>query len=148
MTETTGSTTIDIAASPDAVYGLLTDLDRVGELSPECFKAQWQDGATSAAVGAKFVGHNKAGNNEWQASCEVVAATPGKEWAFKVPADDGRDTVWRYEIAATDSGCTVTESFDAPILADERFQKMNRHEMLLGNISGTLRNLKAVAEAS
>jgi hypothetical protein len=79
--------------------------------------------------------------------CVVVTADPGKEWAFEVPADDGRGTTWRYEIDSTDTGCRVTESFDSPMLDGEFFQKINRHKLLLENIDRTLLNLKAVAEA-
>jgi len=147
MVATTGSTSIDIDASADAVYALLTDLTRISELSPECYKAEWEDGADGPAVGAKFRGWNRNGGMEWDAGCVVVAADPGKEWAFEVPSDDGRNTVWRYELTATDSGCTVTESFDAPILDGEFFQKMNRHDLLVDNIAKSLENLKAVAEA-
>ena len=146
MAETTGSATIEIEASPDAVYALLTDLSRIGEVSPECYKAEWEGGATGPAAGAAFRGYNRSGDNQWDAGCVVVAADMGKEWAFKVPADDGRDTLWRYQIEATHSGCTVTESFDSPILADEYFVKVRRHEVLLANISGTLANLKNAAE--
>ena len=147
MAETTGSTSIEINASPQEVYALLTDLTRISEVSPECYKAEWEGGATGPEVGAAFRGYNEAGPNKWDAGCVVVTADPGKEWAFKVPADDGRDTLWSYQMEASDSGCTVTESFDAPILADEYFVKMGRHEMLLANISGTLTNLKHAAEA-
>lgn len=147
MVETTGSTSIDIAAAPAAVYEILTDLGRVSEYSPECYKSEWEDGATGAAVGAKFRGYNQVGDRKWDAGCEVVAAEPGREWAFEVPAQDGRRTLWRYEIEATAEGCRVTESFDSPILDMEMFQQMNRHSGLLANISQSLQNLKAVAEA-
>ena len=50
------------------------------------------------------------------------------------------------EIEATDEGCRVTESFDSPILDQEFFQKMNRHSLLVNNITQSLENLKAVAE--
>lgn len=144
--ETTGSATIDIAASPDVVWGLLTDLTRISELSPECYKAEWEDGSTGPEAGATFHGYNELGDNKWDVGCVVVGAEPGREWAFKIPSDDGRDTVWRYEIEKTDSGCAVTESFDSPILDAEHFQKMNRHELLMKNIARTLENLKNVAE--
>lgn len=147
MAETTGSATIEIDASPSAVYAVLTDLSRISEVSPECYKAEWEDGATGPEVGAAFRGYNKAGDNNWDAGCIVVAADPGKSWAFKVPADDGRDTVWRYDIDETPDGCRVTESFDSPILGDEYFVKMGRHEMLLTNIANTLANLKKAAES-
>lgn len=147
MIETTGTTSIDIDASPEAVYALLTDLSRQGELSPECYKAEWEDGATGPVVGAKFRGYNQAGEMKWDAGAVVVTADPGKEWAFEVPSDDGRNTTWRYEIEATDSGCRVSESFDAPILDGDFFQKMGRHDLLLANIAKSLEKLKAAAEA-
>ena len=147
MVETAGSTSIDIAAAPDAIYTLLTDLSRISELSPECYKAEWEGDATGPAVGATFRGYNRLRGNEWDVACVVVAADPGKEWAFEVPSDDGPGTVWRYTIEQSGSGSQVTESFDSPILGAEHFQKMGRHEMLLTNIAQTLENLKTVAEA-
>lgn len=147
MIETTGSTSIDIDATPEAVYAVLTDLSRISELSPECYKAEWEGDAAAATVGAEFRGYNRNGKNEWDAGCVVVAADPGKEWAFEVPAPDGRNTLWRYVIEADGSGSRVTESFDAPILDGEFFQKVNRHDLLLANIAKTLENLKAAAEA-
>lgn len=147
MVETTGNATVEIDASPDAVYAILTDLERISELSPECYKAVWEGGATGPAVGAAFRGYNRNVNYEWDAGCVVVAAEPGKEWAFEVPSDDGRSTTWRYVIEPNGSGSRVTESFDSPILDGEFFQKMNRHGLLLENITTTLDNLKIVAEA-
>jgi|TARA_B110000438_G_C15515374_1_gene521757 hypothetical protein len=147
MVETAGATSIDIEASPEIVYAILTDLTRISELSPECYKAEWENSSTGAAVGAKFRGYNQNGNHKWDQGCVVVAADPGKEWAFDVPSDDGRATTWRYEMEPTDNGCRVTESFDSPILDGEFFQKVNRHKILLENIDRTLSNLKAAAEA-
>ncbi len=147
MVETTGNASIEIAASAEHVWGVLTDLSRISELSPECYKAEWKDGSTGPEVGAKFHGYNEAGGNKWDVGCEVVAAEPGKEWAFKIAAPDGRDTVWRYQLEQAGAGCKVTESFDSPILDQEHFQKMNRHDLLIKNINKTLSNLKQVAEA-
>lgn len=147
MVETAGDTSINIEATPEAVYAILTDLTRISELSPECYKAEWEGGATEAVAGAKFRGYNDNGGHKWDAGCVVVVADPGREWAFEVPGDDGRSTIWRYQIEATESGCQVTESFDSPILDGEFFQKINRHQLLLDNIAQSLANLKAVAEA-
>ncbi|MGH1491276.1 MAG: SRPBCC family protein [Acidimicrobiales bacterium] len=147
MVETAGTASIEIEASAESVYALLTDLSRISELSPECYKAEWEGEVSGPTPGAKFRGYNRNGGREWDVGCVVVAADPGKEWTFEVPADDGRNTVWRYEIEPTASGCRVTESFDSPILDGEFFQKMNRHDLLLKNIAKTLDNLKAVAEA-
>ena len=148
MIETTGSASIEIDASPDAVYAVLSDLSRISELSPECYKAEWEDGATGPEVGAKFRGYNRNGAMEWDAGCVLVTANPGREWTFEVPADDGRKTTWRYFIEQRGAASLVTESFDAPILDGEFFQKMNRHDLLLANIATTLENLKAAAESA
>jgi hypothetical protein len=147
MVETAGTTSIEIEVNVETVYAILTDLTRISELSPECYKAEWEGESTGPAVGAKFRGYNQNGDQKWDMGCVVVTADPGKEWAFEVPADDGRGTTWRYEIDSTDTGCRVTESFDSPILDGEFFQKINRHKLLLENIDRTLLNLKAVAEA-
>jgi len=56
----TGTATIEIKASPQAVWGALTDVTRMGEWSPECTGARWIPDATGPAKGAKFEGDNEA----------------------------------------------------------------------------------------
>ena len=63
MVETTGATSIDIRVSPDAVYAILTDLTRISELSPECYKAEWEGDSAGPAVGATFRGYNQYGED-------------------------------------------------------------------------------------
>jgi len=55
------SVTRDIAASPEAVWALVTDLERMGEWSPENQGGNWVAPATEAAVGAIFKGSNSHG---------------------------------------------------------------------------------------
>ena len=45
MVETTGNTSIEINATPEAVYAILPDLTRISDLSPECYKAEWEGAA-------------------------------------------------------------------------------------------------------
>jgi len=113
----------------------------VGDLEEFDF-ANVQIGLFSAGASVSARHAPRAGD----AGCVVVAAEPGREWAFEVPAQDGRRTLWRYEIEPNDVGCRVTESFDSPILDQEFVQKMNRHSLLVNNIAKSLENLKAVAE--
>ena len=51
---------LTINATAELVYGLVADLPRMGEWSPECERVTWRGGATRAAEGAQFIGHNKA----------------------------------------------------------------------------------------
>jgi hypothetical protein len=87
---------------------------RIGRYSPETFEAEWIDGATGPAVGAKFRGHvkrNEKGPVYWT-TCTVSDCEPGKTFAFGVGnKPDAPLNVWRYDIVAAGDGCDVTESF-------------------------------------
>jgi len=144
------SASIEIAASPEVVWGLVADVTRMGEWSPECVRAEWEDGATGPVAGAHFHGYNKAGDFEWDAPCIVTDCEPGKVFAFQVPRnDDNHPTIWRFELAPSGDGTTLTESFDAPRInvpgMPSNFE--GRFEMLDRGINETIANIKAAAEA-
>ncbi len=105
---TTGEAQVFIDAPPDLVYGVVTDVTRMGEWSPETVKCVWLDGATSPAVGAKFKGTNKRGWVSWSTKPTVVVADPGREFSFDV----GNDTKWTYRFAAEGTGTRLTETFE------------------------------------
>ncbi len=147
-TLTTGTSTISIDATAADVWAVLSDLGRIGDISPECFKAEWEPGVTEPARGAPFRGYNRMGDFEWDTACMVVAAAPELEWSIAVTAPEGPATIWRYLLSPTDKGCEVTETFDSPALLTEYFQRMSppRDGQLRENISQTLTNLKVVVE--
>ena len=106
--------TVHVAASPERVWELVSDVTRIGRYSPETFEAEWIDGATGPAVGAKFRGHvkrNEKGPVYWT-TCTVSVCEPGKAFAFGVGNKPGAPlNVWRYDIVAAGDGSDVTESF-------------------------------------
>jgi uncharacterized protein YndB with AHSA1/START domain len=109
------SVTVRMAAPPEKVWGLVSDVTRIGSYSPETYEAEWIDGATGPAEGAHFRGHVKR-NGWWPVhywtTCTVTACEPGKTFAFGVGAPGKRPlNVWRYDIAPAGDGCDVTESF-------------------------------------
>ena len=110
----TASVSVHVYAPPEVVYGLVSDLPRMGEWSPECVRCEWTGGASAAAVGAKFRGHNRRGARRWSTTGEVVAAEPGQEVAWDVTSILGLPVArWRYRITATaDGGADVVESFE------------------------------------
>ncbi len=108
------SVTVHIDATPDRVWDLVSDVTRIGSYSPETFEAEWLDGATGPAVGARFRGHvkrNGKGPTYWS-PCEVVASEPGKEFAFVVGPERKAINTWRYRLEAAGEGTDVTESFE------------------------------------
>jgi hypothetical protein len=143
------SASIEVDAAPEVVWQLVADITRMGEWSPECWKAHWEGESTAPAVGALFHGYNRAGTYEWDAPCLVTECEPGKVFAFQVPVQGDVVTVWRFEVAASGTGTTLTESFVAPMInvpgAASNFD--GRFEMLDGAIRKTIANIKAAAEA-
>ncbi|MGB8403397.1 MAG: SRPBCC family protein [Mycobacterium sp.] len=100
---------IAIAADPAAVYALITDLQTMASLAEEAHAMQWQKGS-SATPGAVFKGHNRNGTKTWTTTCTVTDAVPSLVFGFKVTSFAVPIAQWRYDIAATEKGCQVTES--------------------------------------
>ena len=44
------SVTVHMSATPDKVWGLVSDVTKTGQFSPETYEAEWLDGATGPAV--------------------------------------------------------------------------------------------------
>ena len=106
--------TVHMSAPPDRIWEAVSDVTRIGKYSPETFEAEWLDGATGPAVGAKFRGHvkrNGKGPIYWT-TCTVIASDPGREFAFGVGPADKPLNVWRYKLEPSGDGTDVTESFD------------------------------------
>jgi uncharacterized protein YndB with AHSA1/START domain len=148
-----GHATIDIATPPQAVYDLIADVTRMGEWSPECYRCEWLDGATTAAPGARFRGYNRRGGYRWERTAIVDVADRGREFAFTTVNDRaGRaETRWQYTLAPSPNGTILTEAFEflwcsvanrAVEMLLPRGRQMNR------GMQETLERIKLAAEAS
>ena len=100
-----------VAASPDQVWALISDLPRMGEWSPENTGGRWIKGATGPAVGARFTGTNANGKRQWKTAVKVTACEPGRAFAFDVTVGAVKVANWAYALEPTDEGCTVTETW-------------------------------------
>lgn len=109
-----GEASIHIAAPPQLVYDLVADVTRIGEWSPECYRCEWLDAATTAAVGARFRGYNRRGGIRWERTAIVQTADPGREFAFSTIDDrTGRhETRWQYTMEPLASGTLLAERFE------------------------------------
>jgi uncharacterized protein YndB with AHSA1/START domain len=110
-----GSVTVHMDAPPERVWDLVSDVTKIGRYSPETFEAEWLDGASGPAVGARFRGHvkrNERGPIYWT-ECSVIACEPDREFAFGVGKPGKAMNTWRYVLEPADGGGTdVTESFE------------------------------------
>ncbi len=105
----------EIAASPGDVYAMLADVTRMGEWSPENHANEWKDGVTEAALGARWVGHNRNGEFEWSTESRVAELVENERFYFDCLAptlNDYHFASWGYDIEPTATGCRVTEHWE------------------------------------
>ena len=108
----TGRVQVHIDAPPERVWALLSDLERMGEWSPECYRVEWEQGATAPAVpGARFRGWNRYGSLRWSVACRVETAVPGAELSFATLVREKKMVTWTYRIVEADGGVDLEESF-------------------------------------
>ena len=145
---------IPIAAEPERLYDLITDVTQMGRWSPECTGGTWLGGATAPAPGARFRGANKHGLMRWWTHCEVTKADRPAAFEFTV-RESGMRWGYRFEPSSDDPGATlVTEYRDhtrgVPAVV-KAFQRSgiigrNREALLVDGMHDTLTRLKAAAE--
>lgn len=135
-----GSATVRIAASAEAIFAVLTNLDELPALSPENQRCELLAGSSEVAVGARFRGYNRSGDYEWHADCEVTSYEPARRFAYVVPPAFEHATEWSYTIEPDGEECVVTESFHALLLA--------LPEIYPGRIEGRRDNLEAACRTT
>lgn len=163
---------IEVRATPQHIYAVVSDLPASGRWSPECQGGEWISG-TPGMVGAVFRGDNvrtadvvswaPVVRGQWQTTAEVVRAAPGRmfAWAMRNSAGERQESVWSYEINAAPGGSLLVHRFrmGAPtegirgITADLDAEATERFftqwtEKLRGDIDLTLARLKTFIEQS
>jgi len=143
--------TIEIAASPQAVYDAVSHLERMGEWSPENTGGRWIKG-DGTSVGDHFEGDNVVGEQSWTAVAEVTRCDPAEAFCFTVGGLEDTVGEWGYHFAPSELGCTVTETWKMTRLPpsfvgapEEHIQ--GRVKMVSDGMASTLANLKASLES-
>lgn len=99
---------IEIAAPVTAVWEVVADLQTPALTSPEFKGADWLDGATGPAVGARFVGRSEhKAIGPWETTSFVIVADQPREFAYAVTDAENPGAVWRYVITPTDHDTVV-----------------------------------------
>ena len=98
-----------VAATPEAVYDLVSDITRTGEWSPVCTACWWDDEAGAGRVGAWFTGHNELPDRTWETRSQVVAAERGREFAWIV---GGAFVRWGFTMEPDGDATRLTETWE------------------------------------
>lgn len=153
------SDSIQISRPPSNVYAIVSDVTRMGELSPVCTSCTWDDDAQAGSEGAWFTGHNAISTITWDTRCKVLTAMPDRNFTFVNYGPEGEAELvrWGFELADEEGGTRVTESWQVlPAYpgfvtagdpnADVASRLDGMAALARDGIRDTLANLKAVAE--
>jgi carbon monoxide dehydrogenase subunit G len=150
---TTVRRSVEVAAPPQRVWELVSDLPGMGAFSPENRGGRWVSG-TGPQVGAVFVGSNGAGRRRWSTRSTVVRSEPGRAFAFDVSGGGLPVARWSYDVEPTAGGCRLTETWEdrrgpllrrtAPLLTGVR----DRTGFTATSIEQTLAAVKQTAEGA
>ena len=142
-----------VAVPPQQLYDLVSDVTRTGEWSPTCAACWWDEGA-GPRVGSWFTGRNVTPERTWETRSQVVAAEPGREFAWLV---GGRLVRWSYLLEPVEGGTRLTEAWEflpeGLALFEERYgddaaaQVAERTRAAHRGIPVTLARIKEIAEA-
>ena len=152
MTEPTASGSIEIAATPDAVFGIISDPLRLTDVAAETVRILHRR-ASVGRVGSRWVGLNRHGWRVWPTTTRVTDAEQGRRFAFEVGMVGIPVSRWQYDIEASGDGVRVTEAmwdrrpdWFGPLTVP--FTGVpDRVPANTDNIARTLAALKATAEA-
>jgi uncharacterized protein YndB with AHSA1/START domain len=101
----------EVAATPEQVWAVVSDLPRMGEWSHENEGGEWIKGAVGPTPGAKFKGSNSNGTKSWTTEATVLDADPNRRFSFLVNVGPIKVAEWSYSIEPTADGCRVVESW-------------------------------------
>jgi hypothetical protein len=154
VTELQRSESISVAVPPDQLYALVSDVTNMGQWSPICKECWWDEG-DGPRVGAWFTGRNVLPERAWETRSQVVAADPGREFAWEVNNGWVR---WGYTFEPEGDGTRLTEHWQFLPAGLEGFKErfgdaaeqeiVTRSEAARTGIPATLAAIKKSAEGS
>lgn len=114
---------VRVAATPDEIYAVVSDMNRSAEWSLECCGGEWVSGEP-ATVGAVFRGENFRADSVvawapvprgvWYTHTEVIAAEPGRTFRWETlnkTSGVKEGSVWGFDIEVADEGCVLVHHY-------------------------------------
>jgi nitroreductase len=152
---------IDIAATPEIVWELVSDINISARFSTEFQGADWVDSG-GPREGASFVGRNERSDvdRKWETTSWVVACEAPKVFAWNVNDRDEPSAQWGFELEKIPGGTRLRQRFilgrrlsatgHAMVNNPEKAAQIlaSRQEHHKGNMMLNLQGIKEIAEAS
>ena len=101
---------IYIEAPPERVWGLVSDIFLMPELSSELREVAWLDGVTGPAVGHRFAGRSAhPAMGEWETVSTVVECDPPRRFAWAVGDPGHPSATWRFTLRPDGAGTLLEQ---------------------------------------
>jgi uncharacterized protein YndB with AHSA1/START domain len=155
----TAEAEVHVDAPPERVWEVVTDIDLPARFSSEFQGADWLDGVTVPAVGARFVGRNRhPAAGEWETTSEIVSCDRPRLFSWAVGGPENASATWRFELTPDGDGTRLRQwmrmgpapsGLNVAIAAmpdkEERIIEVRQAEHE-ANMRATLEGIKALAE--
>jgi uncharacterized protein YndB with AHSA1/START domain len=157
----TAEVEVHVAAPPERVWALLTDISLPARFSEEFRGAEWLEESPGPKVGARFLGRNEhPAIGAWQSISVVVACEPARTFGWDVQNSGGVGASWRFELTPDGDGTHLrqwarmgpapsglTPAIEARPDKEDRIIE-NRLAEWQRNMQATVEGIKALAEAA
>lgn len=107
---------VEVVASPDRVWSLVSDITRMSEWSPSCTGCEWLHGSTEPHVGNRFIGYSRQRGARLSRECVITVSELGREFAFDTLFRGKVSNHWRYRFESVPGGTRVTESYEVILM--------------------------------
>lgn len=145
------SAVVEIDATPDAVWSVVSDVTRMPEWSPE-LRRLFVLGSKEPRVGMNLVGINRRKYVAWPTTSVVTRFEPARAVAWKTRESGA---TWTYELEPTATGTRLTGQRDLPkftfataLLAPVIGGAEGHDQELADGIRSTLEQIKATVESA
>lgn len=146
----TAEAAVYVAASPERVWALVSDIHLIASLSAEVQEVEWLDGATEAAPGGRFRGRSRhPAVGEWSTTSHVVECDPPRVVAWAVGDPDHPAASWRFELSPCEGGTQLRQWVrmgPGPSNLDHAIEAMPEQEDRI--VAGRLREFRAGIDAN
>jgi uncharacterized protein YndB with AHSA1/START domain len=95
---------VDINAPVSRVWGLVSDLSRMPQWSPQCRMMKLLG---PLRPGTRTINLNRRNMLFWPTTATITEVIPERKIAFRIPLNT---SVWSYELEATDTGTRLVET--------------------------------------
>lgn len=144
---------IEVVATPQRVWELVSDLPRMAQWSPTVTSMKVY-GDEPIGLGTRTSNRNQDGELVWQTHAEVVRFEPPTEIAFRV---EENWVIWSFSMAPSEAGTTLVQRRAAPDGISEISLELTNafmggvakyQEGLRVSMRATLERIKTEAEAA